>query len=500
MKYDVVIIGSGLGGLECGVILSRSGKRVLVLEREQQPGGCMQSYRRKGHSYDTGLHYVGALDEGQSLHDVFNYLGLLNLPWQRLDADGFDQVTIGGDTYSFAEGYEAFAEQLAEQFPEEREALHDYARLLQKTEEEEYSALNPDGVFDMEFAAFLQNTSAYDYLHQTFHNERLINVLSGTSLKMELCQSTLPLFTFAHGNSGFVGSSWRLKGDGNLLVKSLTDTIRQYGGEVVCGKEVQELIEHDGRITTAVCKNGTSIEGDVFISDVHPAVTCQWVKDSQLMKNVYRRRMSRLDNTFGMFTVSLLLKEDTLPYFNHNKFVYQTDNVWTFYENTDSVNGLMISCRVPEDADCNAKPAFATQIDLLTPMLWNRCEEWTDTTIGHRGESYLQLKEQLTEECIRLAETVIPNLHTMVKETYTSTPLTYRDYTLTPQGSAYGIRKDYQNPMMTILSPRTPIPNLLLTGQNLMMHGIQGVTATSLFTCAEILGRESIQQIIHPNP
>lgn len=490
MRYDVVIIGSGLGGLECGVILSKSSKHVLLLEREQQLGGCMQSYRRKGHAYDTGLHYVGALAEGQSLHGVFNYLGLMNLPWQRLDADGFDQVTIGSHTYSFAEGYEVFAEQLAKDFPAEREALYSYTQLLKKTEDEEYTFLRPDGVFDKEFSAFLQNTNAYDYLHQTFHDERLINVLSGTSLKMELNKSTLPLFTFAHGNSGFMGSSWRLKGDGNQLVESLTNTIRQNGGEVVCGAEVQELIEKNGRITAAVCKDGSIVEGDIFISDVHPLITTQWVKESQFVKKVYRRRMSQLENTFGMLTVSLCLKDAALPYFNHNKFVYKTDNVWTFYENTASIDGLMISCRVPEQSD------YTRQIDLLTPMMWNQCEAWADTNIGRRGEEYLRMKEQLAEECICLAERVIPGLHEMVEESYVSTPLTYRDYTLTPEGSAYGIRKDYQNPMMTILSPRTPIPNLLLTGQNLMMHGIQGVTATSLFTCAEILGKEKIWNII----
>ena len=71
-----------------------------------------------------------------------------------------------------------------------------------------------------------------------------------------------------------------------------------------------------------------------------------------------------------------------------------------------------------------------------------------------------------------------------------STPLTYRDYTLTPYGSAYGVRKDYQNPMMTLLSAKTPIPNLLLTGQSLTLHGLLGVTMSSLFTVAEVLGRE----------
>lgn len=114
MKYDTIIIGSGLGGLECGYILARHGRRVLVLEQGAVPGGCLQSYRRRELTFDTGFHYAGGLDEGQSLHAAFKYLGLLDLPWHRLDADGFDRVTIGGRTFAFAEGHEAFARRLGE--------------------------------------------------------------------------------------------------------------------------------------------------------------------------------------------------------------------------------------------------------------------------------------------------------------------------------------------------------------------------------------------------
>ena len=77
MRYDVVIIGSGFGGLVCAHLLAKAGKRVLVLERQQQPGGCIQSYQRKGQAFDTGLHYVGGLGEGQTLNRIFSHLGLL---------------------------------------------------------------------------------------------------------------------------------------------------------------------------------------------------------------------------------------------------------------------------------------------------------------------------------------------------------------------------------------------------------------------------------------
>lgn len=482
MKYDVVIIGSGFGGLVCAHLLSQTGRSVLVLERQVQPGGCIQSYRRHNNTFDTGLHYIGGLGEGQQLNKIFSHLGLMKLPWHRLDPDGFDLVTIAGQTYAFAEGYEQFVSRLADHFPQEREALRQYTEALQRVDNVDFGSNDAYRLFGI---------SAYKYLTETFSDPLLINVLSGTALKMELRQESLPFFTFAHGNSSFIQSSWRLKGDGNLIVQSLTDDIRAHGGEIICRAEVEELIEKEGRIVAAKCRNGEIYEGNTFISDIYPAQTFEMIRESQVLRKLFRRRMSSMENTFGIFTASLLLKPETLPYFNHNKWVYRRPDVWTFYQDPGAVGGVMISCRVPETGN------YTTQVDLLTPMPKQLFEKWSDTHIGHRGEAYEAMKRQMADECIALAETVIPGLHDMISQQYTSTPLTYRDYTLTPDGSAYGVRRDCRNLVITMLSPRTPIPNLLLTGQNLMLHGLEGVSMTALLTCSELLGKEYIKKIIN---
>ena len=474
MRYDVVIIGSGLGGLMCGSLLSREGMRVLILERQAHPGGCMQSYQRGNLFFDTGFHYVGGLAEGQQLHTVFSYLGLMQLPWVRLDADGFDRVTIGQHTYPLAEGYDHFADTLGEYFPSEKMALKQYVKLLHDLPPmEEISPVN-----------------AYDWLKSLFNDSLLINVLSGPALKMELRRESLPLFTFAHGMSSYIGSSWRLRGGGHLIVNALVNDINRLGGKVICYAEVNKLMEKDGRIVAARCTKGNVYEGNVFISDVHPQVTFKWLGDSGLLKKTFLRRINAMENSFGMFTASLVLRKGVLPYFNHNKYVYRKPNVWTFHEDVGGIGGVMVSCRVPEDGN------DASQIDLLTPVPWKLFESWTDTTVGRRGEIYEMLKSHLADECIRLAERVIPGLRGMVEKCYTSTPLTYRDYTLTSCGSAYGIRKDCRNLLMTTLSPRTPIPNLLLTGQNLILHGVEGVTMTALQTCGEIMRKDYIKTII----
>lgn len=481
MKYDVIIIGSGLGGLECAHILSKAGKRVLVLEKEAQPGGCVQSYRRNGLTFDTGFHYVGGLEEGQSLHAAFNMLGLTALPWKKLD-DAFDRILIGEEEFSFMQGYENFRENLQQHFPHEREALQQYVQLLKQTEQTQLELLNPESA-SAPLALF--ETGAWQYLTQTFHNSMLVNVLSATSLKMELRKDTLPLFTFLHGNASFIESSWRLKGPGSLIAGSLIQDIREQGGEIICRAKVEELIEKNGELTCAWCSNGQVYEGKCFISDVHPAVTCSWIKPAESLRSIYRRRIGALENTFGMLTVSLVIKPHVMKYFNWNQYVYRRADVWTFYQDAISINGLLITARPPED-----ESEYLRQIDLLTPLTWDKCMRWAQSSIGHRGQDYQEMKQWLADECMELAARFIPNLKKMVEQVYVSTPLTYRDYTGTPEGAAYGIRKDYRNPMMTVLSPRTPLPNLLLTGQNLVLHGIHGVTMTAMYTCAEILGKE----------
>ncbi len=489
MKYDAVIIGSGLGGLECAHILSKAGMSVLLLERGTQAGGCLQSYRRHGLAFDTGFHYVGGLDEGQSLHSAFRHLGLLHLPWQRLD-NHFDRVTIGNQTFSFAQGYDAFVETLTVAFSAERDALNRYADMLKQCGEQQFDALNPQ-TGESSVLSRLFETSAYQYLTETFHDPLLINVLCGTSLKMELRKESLPLFTFAHGNGSFIESSWRLKGDGSLIVNSLADGIRMHGGEIICNAEVRELVEKDGKLVHAVCSNGEIYEGTIFISNIHPAVTCNLVKQSSRMKKVYRSRITHLENTFGMFTVSLRIKPQTLRYFNWNQYIYKEPDVWAFHLKNNPVSGVLVSCRIPEDGS-----KYVQQVDLLTPMNWSECEQWSHTEVGRRGEDYKAMKKRVADECITLAERFIPGLRDRITGCYTSTPLTYHNYTLTPERSAYGLRKDFRNPMITLLSPRTPIPNLLLTGQNLMLHGLHGVTMTALFTCAEVLGKEPIWNIV----
>ncbi|MDR3267333.1 MAG: NAD(P)/FAD-dependent oxidoreductase, partial [Tannerella sp.] len=153
---------------------------------------------------------------------------------------------------------------------------------------------------------------------------------------------------------------------------------------------------------------------------------------------------------------------------------------WNSIENQQNKCAL-VSFKVPEDGS-----SFTRNIDVIMPLHRKEVALWENTETGKREKDYLSFKKQKAADCLEFVSNHISNIKECVEAVYTSTPLTYRDYTGTPYGSAYGICKDYNNLITTMLPPRTPIANLFLTGQNLNLHGMLGVSISSLLTCAEI--------------
>lgn len=482
---SAIIIGSGLGGLECGYILAKNGMDVTVLEQDSQIGGCLQTFVRGRALFDTGFHYVGGLDPQGSLYPLFRYFGLTDLPWVQLDSECFDEVVIGGESFPFASGHGLFAERLAGRFPAEKDGIRKYTAFLKETGDHIFDSFRPREMTDF-YTRSLFSRSAYDFLKETISDPLLRKVLSGTSLKMELRAETLPLYVFAQINNSFIQSAWRLKGGGSLIADSLAGSIRAMGGKVITDACVTSMKEKDGRIAEVVVNGGEALCADWVISSVHPSVTLGLVEDTGCIRKIYRSRMSGLDNTFGMFTANLCLKPGSLPYMNRNVYVHR-ENADLWNPVPSSTDSVLVNWAVPYDGSPDA-----ISIDLLSPMYWSEVEKWSGFPLRHRGEDYVEFKRVKTEACIELASRRLPGLKDAVDRVYTSTPLSYLNYTKTAEGSAYGIRKDWRSPMTTVLTPKTPVRNLLLTGQSLNLHGILGVSMTSVFTCALILGMDAI--------
>lgn len=485
-KYDIIIIGSGLGGLECGAILSKEGYRVCVLEKNELFGGCFQTYQRDGHRIDTGIHYIGSLDEGQIMNQYFRYFGIMDkLSIKRMDEEGFDRIYYKDATYDYAMGHERFIETLCRSFPHERENLKRYVAAVRSVG----SLISVDhlkkGIISQEGMDFFA-TSAAGMIESVTANPDLQNVLAATSLLYGGIKNKSTFYEHAMINNSYMESAYRFIGGSMQVSLELVNTIRANGGAVLNRKEVNRILVKDESIQGVEVNREEIIEGTYVISNLHPQLTLSLLDKNHSIKPAFVSRIKSLENSYGIFTINLMMRKDSCPYQNHNIYLHDNADVWY---NKEIHKGLtpscMISMQVPRSGN-----GFTEVVSILAPMYMDEVSAWTDTTSEHRGEAYRHFKEEKTEQVLKFLDKFGFNWNYCIERIHTTTPLSYRDYTGTVDGSAYGIIKNYQYPQISFVSTRTKLKNLFLTGQNLNVHGALGVTLTAMLTCSEFVGQE----------
>ena len=492
-RYDVVIVGGGLSGLACGAILSREGLGVCVLEKHRVIGGCLQSFRRGGYSLDTGMHYIGSMFPDQTMYQYFKYFGVLDkIQASPLNFDGFDEIHFAdGGVYRHAIGYGHFMETLLEAFPNEKDALSAYCSLLAKAG----SLISPEVLRSGRFSAGgfdYMSMSAYDEIAKLTSDERLLNVLAGGLFQNAGHSRKTSLYEYAMVNHSNIEGAHSFVGDTQHVADAFVDVIKSNGGDVFTGSEVTALSVAGDRLETVTVNGKDEIIADNVISTIHPAATVSLLDNNSIIRKSYINRIKTLENSLGAFTAYLLLKPGVLRRSACNFYLYDTPSVWSAYD--DSGNGeihTMLMCH-----QNNGKSEYADVVALLIPMSYSHVSKWADTRTGRRGEEYEGFKAATAEKMLSFAGGFFPELRSAVDSVVTASPLTYRDYTGTPDGSSYGIVKDYHNSIVNHLSPRTKVRNLFLSGQSLNVHGCIGVSVSAAVTCGEIVGSEYLAKKI----
>ena len=475
MKYDAVIIGSGLGGLLCGTILSKEGYRVCIVEKNAKIGGCLQSMRRNGHIFNTGIHYMGSLGEGQILHQYFKYFGIngkINV--QQLDANGFEIIRFGdnGSSYPLATG-SGFVDSLAQRFPDEQRALKQHvAKLKDVCMSLPFYSLD-DSFCGLVFDNTYLGISAKQYLCSLFKHSRLQRILHSNDLVYGCISDKTSLLLYSLINYSFIESAWRMAGDSEQISRALADGIRASGGTIICNRTVERLTVEKGTVKAAVLHTGEEIEGNQFISGIHPQLTMRMIAKEDIKKS-YRSRIELLQNTDGIFVLHLVLRERSFPFFNSINYLYNRNDTWP--------------AKLMMTPTGNEQDGYIHAVSLLTNMDFTELKTWEHTKVGHRNAAYHELKARKAAQLIELVEQHFPGFSQIIEHQHTSTPLSYRDYTGTTDGSAYGTLKDCNFPLSTMVLPRTGISNLLLTGQSVYFHGILGISLGAAATCSELLG------------
>jgi len=493
-KFDILVIGGGLGGLVSALILAKEGYYVGLVEKNQQFGGNLQTFSRDKVIFDTGVHYIGGLSEGQNLHTYFKYLGILDdLQLKKMDEDGYDIITFDDDPneYKHAQGYKKFKESLLNQFPEEEQAIDAYIQKLKETCDGFTLYRMRKSETYQEKPEVLQE-GIQEFIESITDNKKLQSVLVGSNLLYAGNGYKTPLYMHALAVNSYIESSYRIIRGGSQITKALLKQFRKLGGKTFKRQQVVRLETENGAVTKLHTDKGMILGADTFISNVDPKMTLKMLPEDAFRKS-FVNRIENIESTVAAFSLYLVLKPGTFPYINSNIYHFKdTESVWDSINYTDEnwPKTYMISMGLSKEDE-----EWADNLTVMTYMKFDEVKPWADTinTVVHknqRGETYEEFKAAKAEILIRELEKKFPDIREKIEAVYTSTPLSYRDYIGCNKGAMYGYVKDAANPMKSFISPKTRLKNLFFTGQSLNMHGILGVTISGIITCSEILGRE----------
>ena len=479
---NIVIIGSGLGGLTCGVVLAKNGYNVTVLEQQAQVGGCLQCFERRGARFETGMHFIGSAAEGQTLCRMLRYLEVLpDITLSRLDPQAYEVVSLEGSRFAFASGREPFIDQMSQYFPHQRDNLVRYYDLVRKVADgsslHSLKQVETDAVVNTEYML----RSVNEVIDEVITDPLLAKVLVGNLPLYAAERDKTPFATHAFIMNFYNQSAFRIVGGSDGVAKSLVKTIGRYGGRVLTRQKVTRIVCDDTH-AIGVETEGGFMPADIVISDAHPMRTLEML-DTRLIRPAFRARISAMSQTVGGFAVYLHFKEDSLPYMNHNFYGYHYGTPWDCeqYDEESWPKGYLYMHLCHE-----ANPRFAKTAVILSYMQMDDVRQWIGTHVGHRGEDYEVFKRRKAERLLDAVERDFPHLRDHIAYYYTSTPLTYLDYTGTEGGSMYGVARDVTKGAACRVPHRTKVPNVLQTGQNINSHGILGVIVGTVVTCSEL--------------
>lgn len=487
----VAIIGGGLGGLFTGAILAKEGINVTVLEKNATLGGGLQTFSRFGEEFDTGMHIIGGMHEGGNIRRLCEYLDIIDkIKIREVDADCTDELFFieDGATYRLARSREGFIDSLSSYFPDSRQEIVNYVDAV-------YSIADSFDLFNLRPSSDTLHTlpkdallSADEFIAKYAGDEKLRSVLAYMNPLYGGEGGKTPAFVHAIISTLYIAGGSRFIDGSYKMADTLASVITANGGVVRTHCRVSELMVENGRVARMLTENGECFEADYYISAIHPYSLSQIIVGKAFTK-AFLERLGSIPDTYSAFSLYFKMKPDSFPYINHSVYITKDyKNIWNFAaHDTDWPMGLLfMTPPVSNQGD------FTRKVLVTVPMRYDAALQWENTKTGHRGDDYKEWKQQCANKVIGLIEHLYPGFANAVEYMNTASPLTIRDFYGSRTGSIAGYSKDCHNIMLSNMQVVTKVRNLLLTGQNVNLHGFCGVPLTAISTSEAILGRNYI--------
>lgn len=442
---DAVIIGAGVGGLSAAVHLARAGRKVIVLEQDSHIGGTAHVFKRGGFIFPTGPH---SITMPEYIADSLCELGVKRrLGFLR---DHF-QVLRGSLDIMISQPLDQLAEQLLENFPEERKGIHVVIKVLEEVITaldmlQSYDLIEQPGCkTDSNACAVLErwgNIPALDLFDRHLKDQSLKDLL-GSQGTGETEMSVVLLAQMWRFMSRI--GIWYVKDGIEAIPLILCEQLRSFGGEIRPGERVERIIVQDGAVTGIELAGGEKIKAPFVISDADYRETIEDLLPPDAIPENEREKVSRMQLTSSAFTVFLGVKREQV-----DLSAFRGDHLFVKLKEGKPVP-WEIKKAVPEDFLQDEiwlswwsrhEPALAPpECDALVIKVGAPFHKFAPFSGGGRGrhqERYYSLKEEFADALVAVAANILPGLPGAVVVREVATPLTYKYWGHRSVGSVAG--------------------------------------------------------------
>ena len=504
--FDAIVIGSGIGGLASAALLAQhAGKRVLVLERHYTAGGFTHVFHRPEYEWDVGVHYIGQMGIGAPMRALFDEITEGRLKWNRMP-EVYDRIRIADRSYDFVSGADCFTERLREYFPREVAAISGY--LAQVRDAARASRLFfaekalpavlarvAGPLMRRRFLSYARRTTG-ETLARLTGNGELVAVLTGQWGDYGLPPGQSSFGMHAVIAEHYLEGGFYPVGGASRIAASVAPAIERVGGQILVGAEVEQiLLDAHHRAVGVRMADGRELRAPLVLSDAGA-----WNTYARLLPPDAPGRARALAE-IGRIPVSKshmslyvgLRREPGEPEFGDT-------NLWIYPSADHDANVarsaadpeqpfpvLFISFPSAKDPDFARRHPGRATIEVVTLAPYGWFERWADTRWRRRGADYDALKQKLAERLRIELERHVPAVRGKIDYYELSTPLSTRHFANYHQGQIYGPACTPQRFQVRALSPRTPVPNLYLTGADAAVLGVTGALAGGALAASAVL-------------
>ncbi len=490
-RYDVIVIGGGMGGLTAGGLLARKGWRVLLIEKETQVGGYVVSFKRGGYTFDATGSFIGGCEEGGEFDQILRELDAREAV-EFIPIHHIRNIYPGFEIRLERGGFSSYADGLKDLFPEEEKGLKDYLSLVKRIGDEMRFYSEITLTRKILFPFYFRNLIRF---HRTTHQLILDRLFRGREIKIAL--HTLPateppsrlsfLFVAALINKALMEGVFYPRGGMGKVSEAMANSLLRSGGEIFLKTEVDQVLVKGGKAEGVLTKDGRVYQSPLILSNINPNHLVRMLP--QEIRKPIERKKERFEYSLSCFILYLAtdlnLKERGLPYFTYLRSLSDLEEEYRMMQRGEIPKNPTLIVSIPTLLDPSLAPKGQHIIKVLIVVPYHYQERWG----SGNPDTYSRIKEEFSRQILQQLELkLIPDLRNHILFTEAATPLTLERYTGNEQGAMYGLASTPAQIGNFRPSHQTPIPGLFQVGHYTRpSHGIVGAGLSGLFAARALL-------------